>query len=84
MVVQARQVLEESDWLLSLADSTELIAGVVGIGAPVFHPDGRLLGSMYVSIPEQRFAERREDPIAASLLACCSAFTNQLARGWTG
>ena len=62
----------------------QLIAGVVGIGAPVFHPDGRLLGSMYVSIPEQRFAERREEPIAASLLACCSAFTNQLARGWTG
>ena len=30
VVVQARQVLEESDWLLSLADSTELIAGVVG------------------------------------------------------
>lgn len=30
VVVQARQVLEESDWLLSLADSTDLIAGVVG------------------------------------------------------
>lgn len=30
VVVQARQVLAESDWLLSLADSTELIAGVVG------------------------------------------------------
>ncbi|MEO7100866.1 MAG: amidohydrolase family protein [Luteolibacter sp.] len=30
VVVQARQVLEESDWLLSLADSTELIQGVVG------------------------------------------------------
>lgn len=30
VVVQARQTLEESDWLLSLADSTDLIAGVVG------------------------------------------------------
>lgn len=30
VVVQARQVLAESDWLLSLADSTDLIAGVVG------------------------------------------------------
>ncbi|RYD22650.1 MAG: amidohydrolase [Verrucomicrobiaceae bacterium] len=30
VVVQARQVLEESDWLLSLADSTDRIAGVVG------------------------------------------------------
>lgn len=30
VVVQARQVLAESDWLLSLADSTDTIAGVVG------------------------------------------------------
>ena len=30
VVVQARQVLAESDWLLSLGDSTDLIAGVVG------------------------------------------------------
>ena len=30
VVVQARQVLAESDWLLSLADSTDLIHGVVG------------------------------------------------------
>lgn len=30
VVVQARQLLEESDWLLSLADTTDLIAGVVG------------------------------------------------------
>lgn len=37
VVVQARQVLEESDWLLSLADSTELIAGVVG-WVPLIEP----------------------------------------------
>lgn len=30
VVVQARQVLIESDWLLSLADQSDLIAGVVG------------------------------------------------------
>jgi len=30
IVVQARQTLEESDWLLSLADRSEIIAGVVG------------------------------------------------------
>ncbi len=30
VVVQARQTLEESDWLLSLADQSEIIAGVVG------------------------------------------------------
>lgn len=46
VVVQARQILEESDWLLSLADSTDLIAGVVGwvplIDANVGEPLGRL------------------------------------------
>ncbi len=30
VVVQARQVLAESDWLLSLADQSEIIAGAVG------------------------------------------------------
>ncbi len=30
VVVQARQTLEESDWLLGLADHSEIIAGVVG------------------------------------------------------
>lgn len=30
VVVQARQTIEESDWLLSLADQSEIIAGVVG------------------------------------------------------
>jgi len=30
VVVQARQTLEESDWLLSLTDQTDLILGVVG------------------------------------------------------
>lgn len=30
VVVQARQTLEESDWLLSLADQTDIILGVVG------------------------------------------------------
>ena len=30
VVVQARQTLDESDWLLSLADQSDIIAGVVG------------------------------------------------------
>jgi L-fuconolactonase len=30
IVVQARQILEESDWLISLADQSDLIAGIVG------------------------------------------------------
>ncbi len=38
VVVQARQILEESDWLLSLADQSEIIAGVVG-WVPLIDPN---------------------------------------------
>lgn len=46
VVVQARQMVEESDWLLNLADQSELIRGVVGwvplIDANVADPLARL------------------------------------------
>lgn len=46
VVVQARQSLDESDWLLSLADQSEIIAGVVGwvplVDSNVGEPLGRL------------------------------------------
>ena len=46
VVVQARQIVAESDWLLSLADQTALIAGVVGwvplVDENVSEPLGRL------------------------------------------
>ena len=38
VVVQARQTLAESDWLLALADQSEIIAGVVG-WVPLVDPD---------------------------------------------
>ena len=38
VVVQARQTLAESDWLLSLADQSEIIAGVVG-WVPLIDPE---------------------------------------------
>lgn len=46
VVVQARQILDESDWLLGIAESSDLIAGVVGwvplIDANVSDPLARL------------------------------------------
>ncbi|NQW99076.1 amidohydrolase family protein, partial [bacterium] len=46
VVVQARQTLAESDWLLSLADQAEIIAGVVG-WVPLMDPDvGNHLGRL--------------------------------------
>ena len=38
VVVQARQTLVESDWLLTLAEQSEIIAGVVG-WVPLIHPE---------------------------------------------
>jgi L-fuconolactonase len=46
VVVQARQVLAESDWLLSLADSTDLIAGVVGWVPLIDENVGEALGRL--------------------------------------
>lgn len=40
------------------------IPGAVGIGAPVFLPEGGVLGSVYVSLPEQRFDPGRESALA--------------------
>jgi L-fuconolactonase len=46
VVVQARQNLAESDWLLSLADQSEILAGVVG-WVPLIDPDvGNDLGRL--------------------------------------
>jgi L-fuconolactonase len=46
VVVQARQTLAESDWLLSLADQSEIIAGVVG-WVPLIDPEvGNDLGRL--------------------------------------
>ena len=55
------------------------IPGVVGIGAPVFLANGRVMGSLYVSVPEQRFADEQEAKISGSLLACSAALSKQLA-----
>ncbi len=38
VVVQARQILAESDWLVSLADQSEMIAGIVG-WVPLIDPE---------------------------------------------
>ncbi len=38
VIVQARQTLEESDWLLDLADRSDIVAGVVG-WVPLIAPD---------------------------------------------
>lgn len=46
VVVQARQVLEESDWLLSLADQSETIAGVVGWVPLIDRSVGESLGRL--------------------------------------
>lgn len=46
VVVQARQVIEESDWLLALAESTDVIRGIVG-WVPLIDPGvGEALGRL--------------------------------------
>ena len=51
IVIQARQKLEESEWLLSLADQSEIIAGVVG-WVPLVDPNVAHLLSHLAAYPK--------------------------------
>jgi DNA-binding IclR family transcriptional regulator len=46
----------------------EKLEGAVGIGAPVFAHGTDVLGSLSVTIPEQRFDEAAIDEIAAQVI----------------
>ena len=54
------------------------IVGAVGLGAPVFLPGGEVLGSVYLSIPEQRFTRSSERRIADAILLAANAFSTSL------
>ena len=54
------------------------IAGAVGVAAPVFLPGGAVLGSLYVSVPEQRFDSGRESEVVGCVMDSAEAFTQSL------
>jgi IclR family acetate operon transcriptional repressor len=56
----------------------ERTPGAVGIGVPVFGPTGRVIGSVGITLPEQRFRPEDERKQAAHLIDAARAITEQL------
>ncbi len=54
------------------------IAGAVGIAAPIFGGDGRVMGDIALTIPAQRFDERGRDRLIEQLLQCTAAVTRDI------
>lgn len=51
------------------------IPGAVGLAAPLFGSDGRVVGDVCLTIPQQRFDERSVKQIAKLLLDCTNGIT---------
>ena len=54
------------------------VPGAVGLAAPIFGPNGRVVGDVCLTIPEQRFEERAEDQIIDLLQACARSITEEI------
>jgi DNA-binding IclR family transcriptional regulator len=58
--------------------SGQRIAGAVGISAPVFGSDGRVLGDVCLTMPEQRFDERAATRLVQEVTRCVDCITADL------
>ena len=56
----------------------ERTPGAVGIGAPLFGPAGRVIGSVGITLPEQRFRPEDERQQAARVIAAARMIAAQL------
>jgi DNA-binding IclR family transcriptional regulator len=52
--------------------------GAVGIAAPVFAPNGAVLGDICFTIPESRFEPAAEPKLASLLLTCADAIMEEI------
>ena len=58
----------------------EVVEGLVGIGAPVFDPDRRILGSIVFAMPERRVAEMGEPLLRAEIITIAGQIDEEIAR----
>jgi DNA-binding IclR family transcriptional regulator len=57
---------------------SQRIEGAVGIAAPIFCAGGRVLGSVGISMPEQRFRPDMEPRLAQSVCDCAQAIIRKM------
>ena len=56
----------------------ERTPGAVGIAAPIYAADGRVVGSVGITLPEQRFGPDSEQEQAAFVIEAARAITEHL------
>jgi DNA-binding IclR family transcriptional regulator len=54
------------------------IAGAVGLAAPIFDSNGKVMGDVCLTIPAQRLAEGSKDRLADALRCCVSEITRNI------
>jgi DNA-binding IclR family transcriptional regulator len=57
------------------------ILGAVGLSAPIFDPQGQVIGGVGISMPEFRVDETTETRLSALLIECTRAITRDIASG---
>jgi DNA-binding IclR family transcriptional regulator len=55
------------------------ILGAIGMCAPIFGPDGGVIGGIGITFPEQRWQPDTEARLACPLMACAKAVSEELA-----
>lgn len=56
----------------------QLIAGAVGLAAPIFNGNGKVVGDICVTVPEQRFGEGSKDRLIDALLGSVHEVTKKI------
>lgn len=54
------------------------IAGAVGFSAPIFFPKDQVVGDVCITLPEQRYSEKRRDELARLVVECAGAISENL------
>jgi DNA-binding IclR family transcriptional regulator len=57
----------------------EVVDGLVGIGAPVFDPDGRILGSIVFAVPTRKVAKLGESELRREIVEVAAAINARIA-----
>jgi DNA-binding IclR family transcriptional regulator len=65
----------------SCVTRAEVVKGLVGIGAPVFDADKRVLGSVVFAVSEKRFDKSPDGALGDEIITLAARITKNIASG---
>lgn len=68
--------VRENGFALSFA---QRVSGAVGFAAPIFFPEGRVIGDVCITLPEQRYSDDQRHSLADRVVKCANAISRSLA-----